>query len=95
MEVNKVLISKLEKLARLQLEDTERERLQTDLGKMLDLVEQLRELPTDGVAPLIYLNAQQNVFREDLPIPSSPVQQALRNAPDHDDQYFRVPKVII
>ena len=61
MQLDKELISRLEKLARLQLSDPEREKLTSDLQSMLDMVDKLRELDTTGVEPLIYLNDQGNV----------------------------------
>lgn len=94
MQLDKELISRLEKLARLQLNDTEREKLSADLQSMLDMVDKLRELDTTGVEPLIYLNDQGNVWREDVVGDQLPVERALQNAPKQDGQFFRVPKVI-
>ena len=94
MQLDKDVISHLEKLARLQLSDPEREQLTADLQRILQMVDKLRELDTTGVEPLIYLNDQENVWREDeVGIQLSP-EQALQNAPKQDGQYFRVPKVI-
>ena len=94
MQLDKELISRLEKLARLQLSDAEREQLTGDLQSILNMVDQLRELDTTGVEPLIYLNDQGNVWREDEVGAQLTPEQALKNAPKHDGQYFRVPKVI-
>jgi aspartyl-tRNA(Asn)/glutamyl-tRNA(Gln) amidotransferase subunit C len=95
MELNNALISRLEKLARLQLAEAEREQLGADLQNILNMVDQLQTLNTDGVAPLIYLNEQHNVFREDIVNQQITTEEALVNAPKHDAQYFRVPKVIV
>jgi len=94
MQLDKELISRLEKLARLQLSEPERNKLSTDLQSMLDMVDKLRELDTTGVEPLIYLNDHGNVWRDDVVGEQLPVEQALLNAPKHDGQFFRVPKVI-
>ena len=94
MQLDNALISRLEKLARLQLSGPEREKLTGDLQSMLDMVDKLRELDTTGVEPLIYLHDQVNVWREDVIGEQLPVEQALLNAPKHDSQFFRVPKVI-
>lgn len=94
MQLDKELISRLEKLARLQLSASEREKLTGDLQSMINMIDKLRELDTTGVEPLIYLNDQGNVLREDVVGEQLPVEQALQNAPRHDGQYFRVPKVI-
>ena len=92
--MDKELISRLEKLARLQLSETERDKLGADLQSILHMVDKLRELDTTGVEPLVYLNDQGNVWREDVVGAQLPVEQALQNAPRHDGQFFRVPKVI-
>lgn len=94
MQIDNTLISRLEKLARLQLGDTERARLRNDLEHILDMVDTLQALDTEGVEPLIYMNDTENVFREDAVGPQLTQEEALRNAPKHDDQYFRVPKMI-
>ena len=94
MQLDKDLISRLEKLARLQLRDPEREKLQGDLQRILDMVDKLQELDTTGVEPLVYLNDQGNVLRDDVVGAPLPLEQVLQNAPQHDGQYFRVPKVI-
>ncbi|MEO6038993.1 MAG: Asp-tRNA(Asn)/Glu-tRNA(Gln) amidotransferase subunit GatC [Saprospiraceae bacterium] len=94
MQLDNELISRLEKLARLQLSDSEREKLTGDLQSILDMVDKLRELDTTGVEPLIYLNDHGHVLREDELGDQLPVEQALQNAPKHDNQFFRVPKVI-
>ncbi len=94
MQLDKDLISRLEKLARLQLSNPEREKLQGELQRILDMVDKLQALDTTGVEPLVYLNDQGNVLRDDVVGEQLPVEQALQNAPRHDGQYFRVPKVI-
>ena len=94
MQLDKELISRLEKLARLKLSEPEREKLNTDLQSILNMVDKLRELPTDGVEPLVYMNDQGNVWRDDVVGEQLPVEQALLNAPKQDGEFFRVPKVI-
>jgi aspartyl-tRNA(Asn)/glutamyl-tRNA(Gln) amidotransferase subunit C len=94
MQVDKQLISRLEKLARLQLSDEQREKLGEDLQHILDMVGKLRELNTDGVAPLVYLNDQEHVLRPDEVARQLDQSEALKNAPKHDGKFFRVPKVI-
>lgn len=88
------LISNLEKLARLQLDDEERTALAGDLQKILDMVGRLRQLNTDGVEPLVYLSDGQTTARADEVVGQVTTEAALKNAPSHDDQFFRVPKVI-
>jgi aspartyl-tRNA(Asn)/glutamyl-tRNA(Gln) amidotransferase subunit C len=94
MQVDAALISRLERLARLQLTDAERTQFAGDLTNILALVDQLQTLDTEGVEPLAYLTGQANPMREDAVGAQLSTDDALRNAPRHDEQFFRVPKVI-
>ena len=94
MRPDKQLISRLEKLARLQLSDAEREKLTGDLQRILDMVDKLQELDTSGVAPLVYLNEETGPLRPDETGQQCTTEEALQNAPKHDNRFFRVPKVI-
>ena len=94
MKVDKQLISKLEKLARLELSQEERSILSKDLESILQMVEKLQELDTSSVQPLVYVSEEENVLREDEVRNQLSQQEALKNAPDQDGTFFKVPKVI-
>ena len=94
MEVNDALIDKLANLARLQFDDTEKAGIKSDLQRMIQFIEKLNELDTTGVAPLLHMSDNINVLREDEVKGSIGSIDALKNAPVHDDQFFKVPKVI-
>ncbi|HEX2848854.1 MAG TPA: Asp-tRNA(Asn)/Glu-tRNA(Gln) amidotransferase subunit GatC [Chitinophagaceae bacterium] len=94
MEVNDVMVDKLANLARLSFNDAEKQEIKTDLQRMIAFVEKLDELDLDGVAPLLHMSGEVNVLREDEVKGSVSREQALKNAPSHDDQFFKVPKVI-
>ncbi len=94
MQIDDQLISRLEKLARLRLSSEEREKLKGDLGSILDMVEKLKELDTEGVEPLEYIFDEENILREDEVKNQLPREKAFENAPKHDEQFFKVPKVI-
>ena len=94
MTIDTALISRLEELARLELSLEERERIAEDLTKILAMVEKLNELDTEGVEPLVYINNEVNVTREDAIKNQVTTANALKNAPDANDQFFKVPKVI-
>jgi len=94
MEVNDTLVDKLAHLARLRFEDAEKEEIKNDLQKMIVFVEKLNELDTTGVEPLLHMTDEINVLREDQIEGSISREDALRNAPLHDEQFFKVPKVI-
>ncbi|MFN4256905.1 MAG: Asp-tRNA(Asn)/Glu-tRNA(Gln) amidotransferase subunit GatC [Saprospiraceae bacterium] len=94
MTIDAQLISRLEKLARLRLGETERDKLAADLTRILDMVDKLQTLDTQGVEPLVYVSEAENVLREDEVHGHLSQADALQNAPKHDGQFFRVPKVI-
>jgi len=94
MQIDNELISRLEKLARLQLSDTEKEQIKHDMTNILNMVEKLQEVDVDGVAPLVYVNEPTHRLRPDKIDHQVTREDALRDAPDQDGTYFRVPKVI-
>jgi aspartyl-tRNA(Asn)/glutamyl-tRNA(Gln) amidotransferase subunit C len=81
-------------LARLELAEDEINSLTRDLTAIVDYMNQLQSVNTDGVAPLAHAVALTNVFREDAPAPSLSVDQALANAPQRKDDYYAVPAVL-
>ncbi len=94
MTVDEKLISRLEKLAKLDLTSKEKEKLQKELGDILTMVDKLEELDTKGVEPLIYVLEEDNAWREDKVSGQIPKEKTFKNAPDTDGDYFKVPKVI-
>ena len=94
MKIDKELISKLEHLARLELSDEEAQALMGDLNNILAMVEKLQELDTDNIDPLVYINEEKNQLRADKVGEQLSAKDALKNAPDHDGVFFKVPKVI-
>jgi aspartyl-tRNA(Asn)/glutamyl-tRNA(Gln) amidotransferase subunit C len=57
-------------------------------------IEKLNELDTSGVEPLLHMSENQNILREDEVVGMISREMALKNAPLHDGQFFKVPKVI-
>ena len=94
MEVNDALVDKLAHLSRLQFNETEKVEIKNDLQRMIAFVEKLNELKLDGVDPLLHMSDEVNVLREDEIKGSVSRDEALKNAPLHDEQFFKVPKVI-
>jgi aspartyl-tRNA(Asn)/glutamyl-tRNA(Gln) amidotransferase subunit C len=81
-------------LARLELTDAELEAMTRQLRAILDYVDQLQQVGTDGIEPLAHPLPLHNVFREDEPTPSLPVDAALANAPDRRGDFYGVPAVL-
>lgn len=94
MEVNDELVDKLAHLARLQFNDEEKQEIKKDLQKMIVFVEKLNELDLEGVEPMLHMSEEVNVLRDDEVKGSVSRPEALKNAPLHDEQFFKVPKVI-
>jgi aspartyl-tRNA(Asn)/glutamyl-tRNA(Gln) amidotransferase subunit C len=94
MEVTDAMIDKLAYLARLEFEPEEKQGIKKDLQRMIGFVEKLNELDLDKVEPLLFVGTETNVFREDEIKGSVSREEALKNAPEHDNKFFKVPKVI-
>lgn len=94
MRITDETIDRLAHLARLEFVDQEKVKIREDLEKVLGFCEQLNALDTEGVEPLIFMSEEQNVLRDDVVKQDIDHEQALKNAPKKDSDYFRVPKVI-
>jgi aspartyl-tRNA(Asn)/glutamyl-tRNA(Gln) amidotransferase subunit C len=94
MEITSELIDKLAELSKLEFDEASRNQIKNDLKQIIDFVEQLKELDTTGVEPLIHVSETHNVFRDDVVNNDLAREAALLNAPLHDDKHFKVPKVI-
>jgi aspartyl-tRNA(Asn)/glutamyl-tRNA(Gln) amidotransferase subunit C len=87
-------VKKVSLLARLLLSEEELEAMTSQLGRVLDYVQQLEELDTTGVEPMAHAIDLANVFADDEPAPSLDRAAALANAPKHDEECYRVPAVL-
>ncbi len=94
MQVDNQLVSHLAHLSRLNVAPEKMDKLVTDMQDLVGFVEQLNELDTTGIAPLIHMGDAQNVLRDDFVSGSISREEALQNAPDADGTFFKVPKVI-
>lgn len=94
MEVNDTLVNNLANLARLRFNEAEKEAIKKDLKRMIEFVDQLSALDVEGVEPLMHMTDNLDRLREDQVQGSVSRETALKNAPDTDGTYFKVPKVI-
>jgi aspartyl-tRNA(Asn)/glutamyl-tRNA(Gln) amidotransferase subunit C len=92
--INPQLVQKVAHLARLDLSDSELEEFTAQLRSIIEYVEKINQLDTEGVEPLAHCLPVTNCFREDEARDSLEVEQALANAPMRDDAFFRVPKIL-
>jgi aspartyl-tRNA(Asn)/glutamyl-tRNA(Gln) amidotransferase subunit C len=86
-------IEHVAKLARLDLSDDEIARLRTQLAQILEHAALVGEVAATDVVPTASPIPRANVYRDDVPEPSLPVDEALRNAPERDGDRFRVPRI--
>ena len=94
MTIDKDTVDKIAHLARLELTADETQNMIKDMSKILGFMAKLNEVDTTGVEPLVYMTDEVNVFREDVVRQQITHEEALLNAPKHDDDYFLVAKVI-
>ncbi|HQU74815.1 MAG TPA: Asp-tRNA(Asn)/Glu-tRNA(Gln) amidotransferase subunit GatC [Calditrichia bacterium] len=87
-------VAHVAKLAKLAFDEKDQEKMTRELGAILTYVDKLGELDTTGVEPMSHTSEVTNVMREDRVGTSLPREVALKNAPDAQDGYFKVPKVI-
>lgn len=94
MKVDHKTVKRLAELSKLSFSEQEENEMVDGLNEMIAFVDKLKELDTQNVEPLVFMNEQTDVLRED--VIESPISQAeaLKNAPSKDMYYFRVPKVI-
>ncbi len=81
-------------LAKLRFSEAEKETLAAELSSILEYMEKLEQLDTDGVEPMSHPASLSNVMRDDEVKTSLPVETALANAPAKQKGFFKVPKVI-
>lgn len=81
------------RLARLELTEEERLLFREQLSRILEYFSKLNELDTADVPPTSHVIPLQNVFREDVVLPSLEREVVLQQAPDREEGYFKVPRV--
>jgi aspartyl-tRNA(Asn)/glutamyl-tRNA(Gln) amidotransferase subunit C len=94
MSISRQDIEKVALLARLELAEDELARMTTELAQIVGYVDQLGEVNTDGIEPMAHAIEVKNVFREDVVTESLPRDEALANAPHHDERGYLVPAVL-
>ena len=81
-------------LARLAITEEEAEKLTNDLDAIISFAEELNELDTENIEPTSHVLDMKNIFREDVSKPGLPVEEVLKNAPDHENGQIKVPAII-
>jgi aspartyl-tRNA(Asn)/glutamyl-tRNA(Gln) amidotransferase subunit C len=94
MEISQDDVAHVAKLARLEVSEDEKVVFARQLSAILTHIDHLKRLDTAGVEPTATVLPSDNVFREDEVRPSLTPEQALSNAPDQEDGFFRVPRIL-
>ncbi|RYC67614.1 Asp-tRNA(Asn)/Glu-tRNA(Gln) amidotransferase subunit GatC [Spirosoma sordidisoli] len=94
MKVDSETLQKIAHLARLEVKPDEEEALLSSMNGVLTWMEQLNEVDTTGVEPLTHISPEVNVLRDDVVGQHLSRDQALANSPQHNGQFFEVPKVM-
>ena len=94
MGIDRAAVDYVARLARLALEDDERDRMRAELDAILEHAGRIQALDLDGVEPTLHPLPLLNATRPDDVTPSLPQAEALRNAPEAEDGRFKVPRII-
>ena len=94
MKITNKLIQDIAALAKLEFDEKSAKKMKVDLEKIIRFMDKLSEVDTDGVEPLIYLSEEVNVLREDEIKATISQVEALKNAPEKDSDYFKVPTIL-
>lgn len=94
MKVDKETLAKIAHLARLKIKPEEEDGLLKDMNEILNWVDKLKEVDTEGVEPITHMTEEKNILRSDKAESVISREDALKNAPEQDGQFFKVPPVI-
>ena len=92
--VDDKLIADLSRLAKLKFDKESSEKMKSDLETILGFVDRLSEVDTEGIDPLVYMSEEVNVLRSDEISNIVAQENALKNAPQKDSDYFKVPTIL-
>ena len=93
-KIDEAQVRKVATLSRLELTEAQVQEFTGQLSAILDYVEKMNELNTDGIEPLAHCLPVSNVFREDRVTESLGTEKTLANAPQRDGDFFKVPKIL-
>ena len=94
IKVTQDLIDNLSELSKLNFDQKQSQQIKFDLEKMLEFVNTISQIKTDNVEPLVYVNEETKLLRKDEVKDPLSQADALKNAPEKDSDYFKVPTVL-
>ena len=87
-------VERMADIAHMYVSEEETNEIAKELSFLLECCDKLNQVDTDGVEPTVHPITDKNVLREDVVWESLPIEEVLKNAPDKDNRFFRVPKII-
>jgi aspartyl-tRNA(Asn)/glutamyl-tRNA(Gln) amidotransferase subunit C len=94
MKITDKIVDHIAHLARLKFEGESKDKIRQDMERIVNFMEILQEVETENVEPLIFMSDEVNRLREDVSEVTVSQDEALKNAPKKDSDYFRIPKVL-
>lgn len=94
MKITEETIQYVAALAKLNVSEEEKKKVAEDLDHILDYIETMNSLDTEGIEPMSHVLPVKNVFREDVVINQNEREQLLKNAPVKKDGCYVVPKTV-
>lgn len=94
MTISREEVENIAHLARLEIEDGQKEKMADQLNNILQYIDKLKDVNVEGVRPSAGAAFMNNVLRPDTPVPSPGPDVTLANAPQRDDDFYAVPRVV-
>ena len=94
MSITRDEVAHLARLSRLALSDEELDHLAPQLGQIISAVAQVQEVAAEGIPPTSHATGLTNVYRDDVPVPCLGAAAALDQAPEVEQQRFKVPRIL-
>jgi aspartyl-tRNA(Asn)/glutamyl-tRNA(Gln) amidotransferase subunit C len=94
MKLGKKEVEKLAHLARLEFNEEEKAKMIEDMDKIIGFVSKIDEMDLEGVEPQVYMTEGEDILRKDIVKGELKKEEALKNAPQKDTDYIKVPKVV-
>lgn len=94
MKITEEIVDHIAHLSKLEFVGDQKKAIIDDMQNIISFMDKLSEVPTDNVEPLIFMSDEVNRLRDDVPEVTITQEEALKNAPKRDSDYFRIPKVL-
>lgn len=94
MKITDETVDHIAHLSRLEFKGEKKAAIKADLERIITFMDKLQEVDTENVEPLVFMTKEINRLREDIPAVTITQEEALKNGPKTDSDYFRIPKVL-